>query len=222
MRLVLACAARRARLGGAALAVPGRRGLPGRVAAGAVELPAAAAASRAAGRLRARADRLLPAAAQAVAADPARGAAAAGADMPASSTGRPPLMKTGSAPRRPKETAALWAAHRERLARLISRLKPSWPAPRTDRKDPYAIRAALAACRGRRDCWRPAAMAAIVCAPPSRPPRPSTPALLRLDAWVTPPRLYRHRADRACRRQRDGRRGRRDPSARCRCRSGAS
>src|SRR3990172_6268329 len=42
-----------------------------------------------------------------------------------------------------KETAALWVAHRERLSHLISRLKPSWPAPRTDREDPYAIRAAL-------------------------------------------------------------------------------
>src|SRR3990170_1400111 len=43
----------------------------------------------------------------------------------------------------PKETAAVWAAHRERLSRLVAKLKPSWPAPRTDRKDPYAIRAAL-------------------------------------------------------------------------------
>ena len=42
-----------------------------------------------------------------------------------------------------RETAALWAMHRERLSRLIGKLRPSWPAPRTDRKDPYAIRAAL-------------------------------------------------------------------------------
>src|SRR4029078_13300311 len=41
-----------------------------------------------------------------------------------------------------KETAALWAVHRDRLSRLISKLKPSWPAPRTDREDPYAITAA--------------------------------------------------------------------------------
>ncbi len=43
-----------------------------------------------------------------------------------------------------KETAALWAVHRTRLSRLIARLKPSWPKPRTDREDPYAIRSALA------------------------------------------------------------------------------
>ena len=70
----------------------------------------------------------------------------------------------------PKETAALWAAHRARLGQLIARLKPSWPAPRTDRKDPYAIRSALLL----------GAVAALlatggngwsICAPPSRPPR---------------------------------------------------
>jgi len=49
--------------------------------------------------------------------------------------------RLGATPAR--ETVALWSAHRERLSRLIARLKPSWPAPRTDRKDPYAIRAAL-------------------------------------------------------------------------------
>ena len=86
----------------------------------------------------------------------------------------------------PKETAALWAAHRLRLSRLVARLKPSWPAPRTDRKDPYAIRAALLlavvaallATGGNvfdrlRAAFSPAASSAV--------------ALLRLDAWVTPP-----------------------------------
>jgi len=92
--------------------------------------------------------------------------------------------RLGSTP--PKETAALWAAHRQRLGKLIGRLKPSWPAPRTDRKDPYAIRAALLlavvaaflATGGNvldrlRAAFTPAASGA--------------PALLRLDAWVTPP-----------------------------------
>jgi len=86
----------------------------------------------------------------------------------------------------PKETVALWAAHRMRLSRLVARLKPSWPAPRTDRKDPYAIRAALLlavvaallATGGNgwdhlRAAFSPAASSAV--------------ALLRLDAWVTPP-----------------------------------
>ncbi len=87
----------------------------------------------------------------------------------------------------PKETALLWAAHRERLARLVAKLKPSWPAPRTDRKDPYAIRAALllavvaallAAGGNGLDRLRAAFSPGAVSA---------TAALLRLDAWVTPP-----------------------------------
>jgi uncharacterized protein (TIGR02302 family) len=85
-----------------------------------------------------------------------------------------------------KETAALWAAHRERLSRLIARLRPSWPAPRTDRKDPYAVRAALllgvvvaglAAGGNAVDRLRAA----------FSPAATGTPAMLRLDAWVTPP-----------------------------------
>ncbi len=85
-----------------------------------------------------------------------------------------------------KETAALWAAHRERLGKLIARLKPTWPAPRTDRRDPYAIRAALLL----------ALIAALLAAGGNgwdrlraafSPAASGAPALLRLDAWVTPP-----------------------------------
>ncbi len=86
----------------------------------------------------------------------------------------------------PAETAQLWTLHRQRLSRLIAKLKPSWPAPRTDRKDPYALRAALAL----------ALIAAFFAAGadvPSRlagafsPASSAATALLRLDAWVTPP-----------------------------------
>jgi uncharacterized protein (TIGR02302 family) len=92
--------------------------------------------------------------------------------------------RLGTPPR--GETALLWAAHRERLGRLVAKLKPSWPTPRTDRKDPYAIRAvlllvlivaALAAGPNRWDRLTAAFAPA---------PRAAT-ALLRLDAWVTPP-----------------------------------
>ncbi|HSD92550.1 MAG TPA: TIGR02302 family protein [Methyloceanibacter sp.] len=90
----------------------------------------------------------------------------------------------GSTP--PKETAALWAAHRARLTSLIAKLRPSWPAPRTDRKDPYAIRAALLLI----------AVAAVLAAGGNvwhrlhqafSPAASSSASLLRLDAWVTPP-----------------------------------
>ncbi|MBQ0818339.1 MAG: TIGR02302 family protein [Methyloceanibacter sp.] len=85
------------------------------------------------------------------------------------------------------ETATLWAAHRKRLAKLVARLKPSWPAPRTDRKDPYAIRVLLllglivAALAAGADS-RTRLAAAFSPATGS-----TTNALLRLDAWVTPP-----------------------------------
>jgi uncharacterized protein (TIGR02302 family) len=86
----------------------------------------------------------------------------------------------------PKETVALWAAHRERLSRLIARLKPSWPAPRTDRMDPYALRAALvlglvAAVLAAGGDVRERIRAAF------SPAATTPPAMLRLDAWVTPP-----------------------------------
>lgn len=86
----------------------------------------------------------------------------------------------------PEETAQLWTLHRQRLASLVAKLKPSWPAPRTDREDPYAIRAALFL----------ALITAFVAAggdTRSRldsafsPAAGSSAALLRLDAWVTPP-----------------------------------
>jgi uncharacterized protein (TIGR02302 family) len=84
------------------------------------------------------------------------------------------------------ETALLWAAHRERLGRLVAKLKPTWPSPRTDRKDPYAIRAALllvlivAALAASPNRWDRLTDAFI-------PAPSSAAALLRLDAWVTPP-----------------------------------
>ncbi len=84
------------------------------------------------------------------------------------------------------ETALLWAAHRARLARLVAKLKPAWPEPRTDRKDPYAIRAGLliilaVAVLAAGGDGLERLRAAFVPAP-----RTAT-ALLRLDAWVTPP-----------------------------------
>ena len=84
------------------------------------------------------------------------------------------------------DTALLWAAHRERLSRLVAKLKPSWPLPRTDRKDPYAVRSALLLVL----------IVALLAAGPNRwdritaaftPAARTSAALMRLDAWVTPP-----------------------------------
>ncbi|HEY1243548.1 MAG TPA: TIGR02302 family protein [Hyphomicrobiaceae bacterium] len=40
-------------------------------------------------------------------------------------------------------TAALWKVHRQRLAEALGRLRVGVPAPRTDRRDPFALRALL-------------------------------------------------------------------------------
>jgi uncharacterized protein (TIGR02302 family) len=86
----------------------------------------------------------------------------------------------------PTETVTLWTLHRQRLSQLIAKLKPSWPAPRADRKDPFAIRAALFI----------GLIAAFIAAGPDArsrldaafsPAASASPKLIRLDAWVTPP-----------------------------------
>jgi uncharacterized protein (TIGR02302 family) len=83
-------------------------------------------------------------------------------------------------------THALWQAERERLLRLLTRLRVGRPEPRLPRHDPLALRAlvvvALAATFFAADGERTARIAAAfdwgnVLAP----------ANVRLDAWVTPP-----------------------------------
>ncbi len=57
---------------------------------------------------------------------------------PASALEDRPAGETGPAARR------LWQAYRERMSEAMSRLKPGTPHPRTDRADPFALRALLA------------------------------------------------------------------------------
>jgi uncharacterized protein (TIGR02302 family) len=83
-------------------------------------------------------------------------------------------------------TAALWQAHRARLAALLSRLRVGPPHPRTDRYDPLALRAllligvlTLGALVG--DGASDRLRAAFRFAPGE------TAAEARLDAWVAPP-----------------------------------
>ena len=83
-------------------------------------------------------------------------------------------------------TTAIWQAHRDRLAAMLSRLRVGKPQPRADRADPIALRAllvlgvfAVAALVGDSaydrlaSAFRFKSMAALNAA--------------RLDAWVTPP-----------------------------------
>lgn len=83
-------------------------------------------------------------------------------------------------------TGAIWRAHRARLADQIRQLAVGRPRPRTDRRDPFAVRAvlmlgvvALLGLVG--DGARDRLWAAFRFGPPI------TAAEARLDAWVTPP-----------------------------------
>src|SRR5436190_15323879 len=83
-------------------------------------------------------------------------------------------------------TAALWRVHRQRLAAMLQKLRVGHPSPRTDRYDPFALRALLllgvfvllvavgdSASDRLRSAFRFGALAKG--------------AEARIDAWVTPP-----------------------------------
>ena len=83
-------------------------------------------------------------------------------------------------------TAALWRVHRGRLAQLLGKLRVGRPAPRTDRYDPFALRALLVlgvllllVAAG--DSTQDRLWAAFRFGPLAKG------AEARLDAWVTPP-----------------------------------
>lgn len=84
------------------------------------------------------------------------------------------------------ETQALWQAHRDRMARLLKRLTPGTPAPRTDRFDPYAVRAAaLLAVVVSTGLLGDTAWERITSA--FQFSHKATYTEARLDAWITPP-----------------------------------
>ena len=83
-------------------------------------------------------------------------------------------------------TAALWKVHRQRLAESLARLRVGAPAPRTDRRDPFALRALLLLCVllltvvvG--DSAADRLWSAFRLSPLAKG------AEARLDAWITPP-----------------------------------
>ena len=94
-----------------------------------------------------------------------------------------PLAMAGDDP----ATAALWALHRDRLARQVERFVPAAPAPGMSWRDPRALRFAVLL----------AALAAALVAGPERYGRiatafdwrnsAATAATARLDAWIDPP-----------------------------------
>ncbi len=83
-------------------------------------------------------------------------------------------------------TRALWAAHKQRLTRLIARLRVGRPEPRTDRHDPFAVRAvALLGVLALTGLVGDSALDRIKSA--FRINAGVSAADVRLDAWLTPP-----------------------------------
>ncbi len=83
-------------------------------------------------------------------------------------------------------TRAIWQAHRTRMAEAMARLKPGSPKPRTDKRDPFALRALLtlslvAAVMLAGDRLLERLGGAFQLASFTRL------AEARLDAWITPP-----------------------------------
>jgi uncharacterized protein (TIGR02302 family) len=84
------------------------------------------------------------------------------------------------------ETAVLWQAHRERLKRMIERLKVGRPSPRADRYDPFALRTLsvlvlIVAAVLVTGSWSDRLASAF------RFARGDATAGQRVDAWVSPP-----------------------------------
>jgi len=84
---------------------------------------------------------------------------------------------------------ALWRAHRERVAAEISRLRVGWPKAGFVRRDPLALRAALAlililAAIDAGSDWRERLVRAVT---PNFAPNVAAAAMTSLDIWITPP-----------------------------------
>lgn len=83
-------------------------------------------------------------------------------------------------------TQTLWAEHRMRIARQLARLRVGAPEARTDRRDPFALRALLVFGVGLM-AWIAGDSAADRLRAAFRFGPPALAADARLDAWVTPP-----------------------------------
>ena len=86
----------------------------------------------------------------------------------------------------PQASQTLWAAHRTRLARLIGQLQPRAPQPRTEWRDPLALRALMLLLVGTLMLAAGDALSDRIASAFRFGPPPSLVAT-RLDAWVTPP-----------------------------------
>ena len=84
------------------------------------------------------------------------------------------------------ETLALWEAHRARAAKILTRLKAGAPHARTDKYDPFALRAALVLLLVAASSWAWGDLGARLQAAFNVPEAPLGSGF-RIDAWISPP-----------------------------------
>ena len=84
------------------------------------------------------------------------------------------------------ETLALWQAHRARAAKALQHLKAGAPRPRTDKADPFALRAALVLMLFAAGVWAWGDLGARLRAAFTVPEAPACSGF-RIDAWIPPP-----------------------------------
>lgn len=88
------------------------------------------------------------------------------------------------------ETLALWKAHRARAAKTLEHLKAGAPHPRTDKADPFALRAALVLMLVAAGIWAWGDLGTRVRAAFTVPEAPAGSGF-RIDAWISPPSYTR-------------------------------
>ena len=107
---------------------------------------------------------------------------------------RPATALTDTLATQDPVTLALWQAQRERTLASLKRIRAGLPSPRLTIHDPWALRALVIVMM----------VATYVAAGDERSMRLASafdwngvlaPANVRVDAWVTPPKLYRQAAD---------------------------
>jgi uncharacterized protein (TIGR02302 family) len=84
------------------------------------------------------------------------------------------------------DTLALWEAHRARAAKTLKRLKAGAPHARTDKYDPFALRAALVLLLVAAGSWAWGDLGARLQAAFTVPEAPAGSGF-RIDAWISPP-----------------------------------
>lgn len=83
------------------------------------------------------------------------------------------------------DTLRIWQHHKQRLRKLIARLRPPWPVSRVRERDPYALRSALVMCLVVAFLWSGVETPERIANAFAPAAKSETPVWL--DAWIKPP-----------------------------------